>query len=84
MIDDKAKKIISEFIKELSSIAIINKENMEPIVKNLIKTNDTNFKGVGQPIRIALTGSKYGPGLYDIVIALGKETVLKRLNKIIS
>jgi len=84
LIDDKAKKIISEFIKELSSISKINKENLEPVVNNLIKINDTNFKGVGQPIRIALTGSKFGPGLYDIVIALGKEEVLKRLAKIIS
>ena len=54
------------------------------MVNNLIKINDTNFKGVGQPIRIALTGSKFGPGLYDIIIALGKEEVLKRLAKIIS
>ena len=84
MIDDKAKKIISEFIKELSLISNINKESLEPVVNNLIKTNNTNFKGVGQPIRIALTGSKFGPGLYDIVIALGKEEVLIRLAKIIS
>ena len=84
LIDDKAKKIISEFIKELSSISKINKENLEPVVNNLIKRNDTNFKGVGQPFRIGLTGSKFGPGLYDIVMALGKEEVLKRLTKIIS
>ena len=74
----------SEFIKELSSITNINRENLEPLVNNLIKTNNTNFKGVGQPLRIALTGSKFGPGLYDIVIALGKEEVAKRLAKIIS
>ena len=84
LIDDKAKKIISEFIKELSTISNINRENLEPVINNLIKTNDTNFKGVGQPIRIGLTGSKFGPGLYDIVISLGKEEVLKRLAKIIS
>ncbi len=84
LIDDKAKKIISEFSKELSSISNINKESLEPVVNNLINTNDTNFKGVGQPIRVALTGSKFGPGLYDIVIALGKSEVSKRLAKIIS
>ena len=84
LIDEKAKKIILEFSKQLSSISNINKENLEPIVNNLIKTNDTNFKGIGQPIRVALTGSKFGPGLYDIVIALGKEEVSKRLAKIIS
>ena len=36
-------------------------------------------KGVGQPLRIALTGSKFGPGIYDIIISLGKEEVTKRL-----
>jgi len=40
---------------------------------------------VGQPLRIALTGSKFGPGIYDIITSLGKEEVLKRLgNKIFS
>ena len=84
LIDDKAKKIISEFREELSSISNVNRENLEPLVNNLIKTNETNFKGVGQPLRIALTGSKFGPGLYDIVISLGKSEVLERLSKIIS
>ena len=38
-----------------------------------------SFKGVGQPLRIALTGSKFGPGIYDIIISLDKEEVIKRL-----
>ena len=58
----------------------LSREILEPIINNLIKTNDTNFKGVGQPLRIALTGSKFGPGIYDIIISLGKEDVTKRLN----
>ena len=45
----------------------------------MIKLNDTNFKGIGQPLRIALTGSKFGPGIYDIIISLGKDEVTKRL-----
>ena len=40
-------------------------------MNELIKKYETNFKGVGQPLRVALTGSKFGPGLYDIVISLG-------------
>ena len=61
-----------------------DRENLETLVNELIKSNNTNFKGVGQPLRIALTGSKYGPGIYDIIISLGKNEVLKRLgNKIL-
>ena len=60
-------------------ISALNKENLEPIVNELIKKYETNFKGVGQPLRVALTGSKFGPGLYDIIISLGIEEVKKRL-----
>ncbi len=79
LIDDKAKKVISDFNNKFSRVDKLSKETLEPIVNELIKSNDTNFKGVGQPLRIALTGSKFGPGIYDIIISLGKEEVTKRL-----
>jgi glutamyl-tRNA synthetase len=79
LIDDKAKKVISDFNAKLSEVDKLSRETLEPIVNELIKSNDTNFKGVGQPLRIALTGSKFGPGIYDIIISLGKEEVSKRL-----
>tara|TARA_B000000437_G_C11561955_1_gene271613 strand:- start:221 stop:700 length:480 start_codon:yes stop_codon:yes gene_type:complete len=79
LIDDKAKKIISEFYKKFKELNELNRDNLEPIVQELIKTHETNFKGVGQPLRIALTGSKFGPGIYDIIISLGKDDVEKRL-----
>ena len=83
LIDDKAKKIISDFNKNINDLMVLNKETLEPIVNKLIKTHETNFKGVGQPLRVALTGSKFGPGIYDIIISLGQEEIKKRLNKII-
>ena len=79
LIDDKAKKVISDFNTQFKGVDKLSKETLEPIVNELIKSNDTNFKGVGQPLRIALTGSKFGPGIYDIIISLGKEEVTKRL-----
>jgi glutamyl-tRNA synthetase len=85
LINDEAKKIISTFSKQVLKVDKLSKETLEPIINELIKSNDTNFKGVGQPLRIALTGSKFGPGIYDIIISLGKEEVIKRLaNKKIS
>ena len=81
LIDENAKKIISDFLKEILKLDTFNRDKLEPIVQNLIKLNNTNFKGVGQPLRIMLTGSKFGPGIYDILSSLGKDEVIKRLNK---
>ena len=79
LIDDNAKKIISEFSNNISILDKLERDSLESIVNNLIKSHNTNFKGVGQPLRIILTGSKFGPGIYDIIISLGKEEVQKRL-----
>ena len=79
LIDDKARKVISDFNDRFEKIDQPSREILEPIVNDLIKSHDTNFKGVGQPLRIALTGSKFGPGIYDIILSLGKEEVQKRL-----
>tara|TARA_B100001741_G_scaffold81066_1_gene65744 strand:- start:3627 stop:5021 length:1395 start_codon:yes stop_codon:yes gene_type:complete len=83
LIDEKAKKILNDFKDKISKLNELNKSTLEPIINNLIKNNETNFKGVGQPLRIALTGSKFGPGIYDIIISLGKLNIEKRLKKII-
>ena len=82
LLDDSSKVILRDFTLDFEKIIQINKENLEMIIKKLIEKNKTNFKGVGQPLRIALTGSKFGPGIYDIILSLDKNEVLKRLKKI--
>ena len=82
LLDETAIKIIKLFSDDINKLSDFTKEKLEPIINDLIKNNNTNFKGVGQPLRICLTGSKFGPGIYDILCALGKEEVSKRLSQI--
>ena len=82
LLDETAIKIIKLFNDDINKLSDFTRETLEPIINKLIKNNNTNFKGVGQPLRICLTGSKFGPGLYDILCALGKEEVSKRLSQI--
>ncbi len=82
LLDKTAIKIIKLFSDDINKLSDFKRETLEPIINNLIKNNNTNFKGVGQPLRICLTGSKFGPGIYDILCALGKEEVSKRLSQI--
>ena len=77
--DIKSKKIINDFLNEYQKLLNADKEKLEKIIKKLIEVNKTNFKGVGQPLRIALTGSRFGPGIYDIILSLDKDNIIKRL-----
>ena len=82
LLDETAIKIIKLFSDDIDKLSDFTRETLEPIINKLIKNNKINFKGVGQPLRICLTGSKFGPGIYDILCALGKEEVSKRLSQI--
>ena len=79
LLNDPSKNILKDFLNEYEKISKKNKDNLEKIIKELIDKHKTNFKGVGQPLRIALTGSKFGPGIYDILLSLDKNEVVKRL-----
>ena len=82
LLDASSKKIIKGFLDEFEKLSKTNKESLEKIVNDLISKHKTNFKGVGQPLRIALTGSRFGPGIYDIILSLDKNETIKRLKLI--
>ena len=82
LLDDLSKTIIKEFIIEYEKVSSLSRETLEPVIKSLIEKHKTNFKGVGQPLRIALVGSRFGPGLYDVILSLDKAEVIKRLKQI--
>ena len=82
LIDDFSKKVVKDFMTEYEKINSLSRETLEPVIKSLITKHKTNFKGVGQPLRIALVGSRFGPGLYDVILSLDKSQVIKRLSNI--
>ena len=79
LLNNSSKNIIKDFLSEFEKITKITKENLEKVINTLIVKHKTNFKGVGQPLRIVLTGSRFGPGIYNIILSLEKDVIIKRL-----
>jgi len=82
LLDQNSKKILKDFLSDYEKIKKITKESIEEIINKLIDKNKTNFRAVGQPLRIALTGSKFGPGIYNIILSLDRNEIIKRLKMI--
>tara|TARA_A100001011_G_scaffold390468_1_gene473937 strand:+ start:796 stop:2187 length:1392 start_codon:yes stop_codon:yes gene_type:complete len=83
LLDQNSIEVIKFFLNEFEKLKSLNKESLEKLIKLIIDNKKTNFKGVGQPLRIGLTGSRFGPGIYDIILSLDKNEITKRLKKII-
>jgi glutamyl/glutaminyl-tRNA synthetase len=72
-------KLLYERYKELSNW---KKEDLENVLRNL--ANELNIKPaqIIHPLRIVLTGKTIGPSLFELIEALGKEVVLRRMERV--
>ncbi len=50
-------------------------------VKGFCESADIKLKHVAQPSRVALTGEVTGPGLFEMMVVLGRASVLNRLHR---
>ncbi len=76
--------IFKEFEDKLIAIYdALSYENLEPIFDELMKNHNLKLGKIAQPLRVALTGLKESPGIFEVIVLLGKDKVLKRLQKAI-
>ena len=81
---EKARYILTNVSQILEDIPAYDIETIEAAIWKY--TDENNIKRVAamQALRIALTGTSFGPSLFDIVVLLGRGEVLKRIPKAIA
>ena len=67
--------------KRLSGLDLFSATNIENIIRNLAEELGIAAAKLIHPIRLALTGFGVSPGLFEVMEVLGKEAVLRRINK---
>ncbi len=77
------KPVLEELENKLLKIKEFNHDSVEGTFKELVAEKAMKLGKLAQPVRVALTGSKESPGIYDVVLLLGRETTCARLNEAI-
>jgi len=55
------------------------KEGIEEFLKSYAHEKEIKLKVIAQPLRVALTGKTVSPGIDEVMVTLGKELVIKRI-----
>ncbi len=88
-LDAKAKALLAQGANEIlarmaSLLAALNAEwtaqNLEALVRGFAEREALKLGQVAQPLRAALTGRATSPGLFDVMVVLGREECLARLS----
>jgi glutamyl-tRNA synthetase len=56
-------------------------KNLEGLFLHILDEKKIKLGDIAQPLRVALTGTSVSPGLFEVMEVLGKEKVLRRMDK---
>ncbi|VAW04124.1 Glutamyl-tRNA synthetase, partial [hydrothermal vent metagenome] len=79
LLDADARKLLASIHDTLSKLDDWSLESTEEKVKAIAESSELGLGKLAQPMRAALTGSTSSPGIFDVLILLGKEESLARL-----
>jgi len=70
-------------VSKLSNLNNFSESALETTFKEIIEQEGIKLGKLAQPVRLALTGKKESPGIYEVILLLGKDTTLSRLKSAI-
>jgi len=73
--------ILQTLKEKLSSLKCWDEESIENVVRGVASSLQIKGGQIIHPTRVALSGKKIGPGLFEIMVVLGKERTIRRLEE---
>ena len=76
---EEAQKYLNTIRKQFIDLEEFNLENIESVMRTSLEELEIKTKVGFQSTRVAITGTKISPPLFESIFALGKETCIARL-----
>lgn len=80
ILQDGGAETIGKLLPDLKALSEWNEEGIENTVRQFSEKSDLKLGKVAQPLRAALTGSNVSPGVFDVMVILGKDECVNRLD----
>lgn len=78
-LDSVSRGMLSQLTRELQS-ATWDRDSLEAFLNDFATSQDTKFGKLASPLRAALAGRAVTPSVFDMMLVLGRDETLARLN----
>lgn len=73
------KPVLEKLIEMIEKADDFSHSSIEGIFNKIVAEFNIKLGQVAQPVRLALTGKTVSPGIFDVILVLGKDRVVERL-----
>lgn len=63
----------------IEDLEAYTQESLENVFKKIMEETDLKFGKIAQPLRVAITGTTVSPGIFEMLIALGRNKTVQRI-----
>jgi len=79
----EAKPHLELLVSKLPNLNDFSESTLETTFKEIVEQEGIKLGKLAQPVRIALTGKKESPGIYEVLSLLGRDTTISRIQNAI-
>ncbi|MXP14204.1 glutamate--tRNA ligase [Altererythrobacter confluentis] len=80
LIDDDARQLLAQISARLTQENDWTTEALEANLKEMAEGLELGLGKLAQPMRAALTGTTTSPGIFDVLVLLGREEAIARID----
>ncbi len=75
--------ILEKSADYIENLQTYTQEELETVFKKIMDETSLKFGKIAQPLRVAITGTTVSPGIFEMLLALGKNKTVSRLKSAI-
>jgi len=75
--------VLEKSVERIETLEPYTHEALENVFKLIMEETGLKFGKIAQPLRVAITGTSVSPGIFEMLLVLGKEKTIKRIKKAI-
>lgn len=82
-IKEETPDLMSEFAAKIKNLTVFNTNTLSDCLTSYCEEKNTGQGRLMAPIRLSLVGELRGPSIYDIMVFIGKDPTLQRIDNLI-
>ena len=75
------KGVLEASAHAIQALDAYTQESLENVFKKIMEDFDLKFGKIAQPLRVAVTGTTVSPGIFEMLLALGQEKTVERIQR---
>ncbi len=75
---------LQALVESYATLKPFDLENTESVLRTIAQQHHLKTGKLIGAVRVALTGEGVAPGIFDVIVTLGRDTVLARINRVLA